>query len=140
MIKLALKTHIINHCIDLIFDNIHNEFSVPQAAKLVVVYASDRIYVVIMPHNKENGYFLSLSAQDILYMDEYSNIKSSHNKLHKVPTQTLKNQLSQINNLVLERDIEYKHSPNNFINVVTEYKEEIGNILIQEYRDELKMN
>ena len=140
MIKLALKTHIINHCIDLIFDNIHNEFSVPQAAKLVVVYLSYRIYLVITPQNKENGYFLSLSAQDILYMDEYSNIKSSHNKLHKVPTQTLKNQLSQINNLVLERDIEYKHSPNNFINVVTEYKEEIGNILIQEYRDELKMN
>ena len=134
MIKTTIFTHTLDYCVKLIINNIQQEFSVPQVAKLVVVYASDLIYVVIMPHNKDNGYFLPLEVQDILFRDQYSSIKSIHNKLCKVPAYQIRDQLSQITNFILDRDIEYKHSPDNFINVVNEYKEEIGNILIDELK------
>lgn len=134
MIKLALKTHTINYCVDLIFDNIKQGFSAPQGAKLSVRYIPDKssILFCIMPHNNKVLYFIPLSIETLVYIVGETESEISNLMETKIQTTYSRQSIEIIltSNTIYERDIEYRHTTSNFNYALYEHNLDIWNSLI----------
>ena len=124
MIKLAIKTHTINYCIDLLFDNIVDQLSVPHGATLQVsMERSQLVLISIIPNNEDVGYSTySTIAEISRFMFDKNVIPDPEYRIeYREVDDILFLHYRMSDKCIIERNIEYKHTPTNFIDVAYEY-------------------
>lgn len=121
MIKLALKTHTLNYCIDIIFDKVINQLSVPCSAKLHVSEVDQFLLISIIPNNKNTGYYICGTFSAIHHYI-FNKQTISNPNIHKETRDSIEARHHRLNDhYLIERNIEYKHSNTNFIDVIYEH-------------------
>ena len=128
IIKSTAITHTIDYCVNLIVNNVVNQLSVPHGAKLQVsIEKSQLVLISIIPNNEDVGYSIYSTVAEISkFMFNKNVITEPHYRIqYREVDDVLLIHSRMSDKCLIERNIEYKHTPDNFIDTIFEYAVDI---------------